>query len=242
MGIQLSKRMSALASLVTEGSRLADIGTDHGYIPIALVQKGRIPSALAMDVGKGPLSRAREHIHSQGLDTYIETRLSDGLTELHEGEADTVLIAGMGGMLMKRILEGGGHCLSSVGELILQPQSEIHLVRKFLAEHGYQITDEDIVLEDGKYYPMMHVDLTKQLTKPEQDRYLSEDGQVLCRYGECLLRDKNEVLHRFLQHTISQQEQILLKLSKTEQTEAVILRIGQIEEKLACAKLALAYF
>lgn len=108
MGIQLSKRMSALASLVTEGSRLADIGTDHGYIPIALVQKGRIPSALAMDVGKGPLSRAREHIHSQGLDTYIETRLSDGLTELHEGEADTVLIAGMGGMLMKRILEGGG--------------------------------------------------------------------------------------------------------------------------------------
>ena len=67
MGIQLSKRMSALASLVTEGSRLADIGTDHGYIPIALVQKGRIPSALAMDVGKGPLSRAREHIHSQGL-------------------------------------------------------------------------------------------------------------------------------------------------------------------------------
>ena len=91
----------------TKGSRLADIGTDHGYIPIALVQKGRIPSALAMDVGKGPLSRAREHIHSQGLDTYIETRLSDGLTELHEGEADTVLIAGMGGMLMKRILEGG---------------------------------------------------------------------------------------------------------------------------------------
>ena len=117
MGIQLSKRMSALASLVTEGSRLADIGTDHGYIPIALVQKGRIPSALAMDVGKGPLSRAREHIHSQGLDTYIETRLSDGLTELHEGEADTVLIAGMGGMLMKRILEGGGHCLSSGAEV-----------------------------------------------------------------------------------------------------------------------------
>ena len=104
------------------------------------------------------------------------------------------------------------------------------------------IDREDMVFEDGKYYPMMHVDLTKQLTKQEQDRYLSEDGQVLCRYGECLLRDKNEVLYCFLQHTISQQEQILLKLSKTEQTEAVILRIGQIEEKLACAKLALAYF
>ena len=126
--------------------------------------------------------------------------------------------------------------------LAIDLKTEIEKVRAFLLEKGYEFLEEDMVCEDGKYYPMMHVDLTKQLTKLEQDRYLSEDGQVLCRYGECLLRDKNEVLHRFLQHTISQQEQILLKLSKTEQTEAVILRIGQIEEKLACAKLALAYF
>ena len=188
MGIQLSKRMSALASLVTEGSRLADIGTDHGYIPIALVQTGKIPSALAMDVGKGPLSRAREHIHSQGLDTYIETRLSDGLTELHEGEADTVLIAGMGGMLMKRILEGGGHCLPSVKELILQPQSEIHLVRKFLAEHGYQITDEDIVLEDGKYYPMMRA--------VHGSMELTERGQL--EYGNPVLQRSPSVLRSYL--------------------------------------------
>lgn len=173
---------------------------------------------------------------------YITTRLSDGVAALLEGEADSILIAGMGGGVTLHILQDGEAVIASAKELILQPQSDIAKVREYIYRKGYVIDREDMVFEDGKYYPMMHVDLTKQLTKPEQDRYLSEDGQVLCRYGECLLRDKNEVLHRFLQHTISQQEQILLKLSKTEQTEAVILRIGQIEEKLACAKLALAYF
>ena len=122
--MQLSNRMRKLASLVTKGNRLADVGTDHAYIPIALVREGRIPSALAMDVNQGPLSRAREHIRSSGLDTYIETRLSDGLEKLRSEEADTVLIAGMGGMLTVRILEGGFHCLDTVQELILQRSEE----------------------------------------------------------------------------------------------------------------------
>ena len=76
--MQLSRRMQKLASLVTEGNRLADVGTDHGYIPIALVQAGKIPSAIAMDVNRGPLARAEAHIREAGLATYIETRLSDG--------------------------------------------------------------------------------------------------------------------------------------------------------------------
>ena len=155
MKIQLSKRMDRLSGMVTAGNRLADVGTDHGYIPIALVQSGKIPSAIAMDINQGPLDRAREHIREQHLHTYITTRLSDGLTFLQDGEADTVLIAGMGGALTVHILEGGAHCLRSVKELILQPQSEIWLVRKWLCEHGYEITDEDIVLDEGKYYPMM---------------------------------------------------------------------------------------
>lgn len=155
MKIQLSKRMDRLAGLVTAGNRLADVGTDHGYIPIALMQSGEIPSAIAMDINQGPLDRARDHIREQHLDTYITTRLSDGLTFLQDGEADTVLIAGMGGALTVHILEGGAHCLASVKELILQPQSEIWLVREWLCEHGYKITDEDIVLDEGKYYPMM---------------------------------------------------------------------------------------
>ncbi len=93
--MQLSKRMDRLASMVTEGSSLADVGTDHGYIPIALVQTGKVSRAIAMDINKGPLERAALHIREQHLEDRITTRLSDGMTALKEGEADTVLIAGI---------------------------------------------------------------------------------------------------------------------------------------------------
>ena len=134
--MQLSARMERLASKVPYGSRLADVGTDHGYIPIALVLRGKISSAVAMDVNPGPLKRAEEHICGQKLSAYIETRLSDGLTALQAGEADTVLIAGMGGNLTKRILAEGKEVLETVKELVLQPQSEIWKVRRWLRENG----------------------------------------------------------------------------------------------------------
>ena len=117
--MKLSKRLEMIASFVKPGSRLADIGTDHGYIPIALTERGVILSALAMDVRKGPLERAREHIGEAGLAEQIETRLSDGLEKLKAGEADTVVIAGMGGELEIHILEEGRHIWDSgpVGSL-----------------------------------------------------------------------------------------------------------------------------
>ena len=95
--MQLSLRLSAIAEMVTEGNRLVDVGCDHGYLPVYLIFEKKIPQAIAADVGKGPLSRAREHIHQYGLDNYIETRLSDGLKEIGKEEGDTLVIAGMGG-------------------------------------------------------------------------------------------------------------------------------------------------
>ena len=151
--MNISKRLSRLAAMVTEGSRLADVGTDHGYVPLCLYRQGRIPSAIAMDINEGPLERARAHIREAGLEHYIETRLSDGLHALRAGEADTVLIAGMGGGLTERILTDGKGVLETVRELVLQPQSEIWRVRRFLCENGWRIVCEDIVVDEGKYYP-----------------------------------------------------------------------------------------
>lgn len=197
--MQLSKRMELLASKVTEGHRLADIGTDHGYIPIALVQRGKIPSAIAMDVNRGPLERAQEHIRAYGLDTYIETRLSDGLHRLSSGEADTVLIAGMGGMLMARILEEGLFCLDTVKELILQPQSEIYLVREWLYENGFHIVEEDIIKDDGKYYPMMKaVHGSAEKLKPSESAYgivkIQRSPEILMEYLERRLAKDREIM------------------------------------------------
>ena len=154
--VKLSKRLERIASFVQPGSRVADIGTDHGYVPIWLVQKGVCPSALAMDVRKGPLERAEEHVEEVGLSGKIELRLSDGLAKLKAGEADTVVIAGMGGKLTCRILEQGRHVWENWSEgkerLILSPQSEQDEVRHFLEEQGFLILREAMLTDEGKYY------------------------------------------------------------------------------------------
>ena len=153
--MQLSLRLSAIAEMVTEGNRLVDVGCDHGYLPVYLVLEKKIPCALAMDVRKGPLSRAREHIDAFDLGEYIQTRLSDGLQKLKPGEGDTLVIAGMGGPLMEKILTEGRPVLDSFRELILQPQSDIRHFRRFLRGEGWEIVQENIIQEDGKFYPMM---------------------------------------------------------------------------------------
>ena len=179
MAIRLSKRLTALANMVTDGNRLADIGTDHGYIPIYLCQTGKIPSALAVDIGKGR-QQAQTHIAEHGLSEQIKTRLSDGMAALQSGEADTILIAGMGGGLVMKILSEGAEKLTGREELILQPQSEITLVREFLRMRNFQILDEDMILEDGKYYPMMKVikqkaaEQTKDVPQNVADAYRTD--------------------------------------------------------------------
>ena len=155
--MQLSLRLSAIADMVTEGNRLVDVGCDHGYLPVYLIQQKKIPSAIAMDVRKGPLSRAQEHIRQFGLEEYIQTRLSDGLAALKAGEGDTLVIAGMGGPLMERILTDSKSVRDSFSELILQPQSDIPHFRRFIQSEGWEIVEEKMVEEDGKFYPMMRV-------------------------------------------------------------------------------------
>ena len=121
--------------MVTTGGILADIGTDHAYVPIALVQRQKIKGAIAMDINEGPLARAQEHIRAARLEEYIQTRLSDGAEALLPNEADSILIAGMGGELILHILTEGESVCSTAKELILQPQSEIHKVREYLRQH-----------------------------------------------------------------------------------------------------------
>ena len=164
--MQLSKRLRAVADLVPGGTVPADVGTDHAYIPIALVEEGKIPRALAMDINQGPLTRAEENIKAHGLEEKIETRLSDGLEKMKKGEADTVLIAGMGGLLTVRILSSKREVLGGA-TLVLQPQSDLPSVRGWLAEEGYAITAEDLVLEDGKYYPMMRAQKCGEMSEAE---------------------------------------------------------------------------
>ena len=207
--MELSRRLQAVEEFVTEGSRLADIGTDHAYVPIDLLLKGRIPSAIAMDVKEGPLRQARAHVSLYQLEDRISLRLSDGLHALEKGEADTVLIAGMGGALTIRILEEGKEILEEgegkdgkaapAPELVLEPQSELKKVRRYLEENGWKITDETMVLEDGKFYPVL---------KAVRGRMRLTELEAL--YGPLLLSQKHEVLKKYL----DRERQILLRAAE----------------------------
>ena len=234
--VKLSNRLLTVASFVTAGNVLADVGTDHGYIPIYLLQEGRVPKAIAMDINAGPLQRAKEHIVQYGLEGYIETRLSDGVNGLVPGEADSILIAGMGGGLVLHILSDGEAVCRAAKELILQPQSELERVRAYLWSNGYVILEEDIVLEDEKFYPMMRVQY--QGVNDET----SAENMPFCRYGKGLLASKHPVLKQYLEREQKLYSDIRENLGKTEASEKTKERLAEVEAILKWNQEALNYF
>ena len=234
--VKLSNRLLAVASFVTDGNVLADVGTDHGYIPIYLLQEKRIPRAVAMDINAGPLQRAKEHIDAYGLQDYIETRLSDGVAALAPGEVDTVLVAGMGGGLVMHILEEGKEVCMQAKELVLQPQSELERVRAYLWLNGYVILQENMVLEDEKFYPMMRVAYQNVIDME------SAESLLFCRYGKHLLEQKHAVLKEYLEREEKLYAGILENLSQTAVSEKKRERMTEVEEVLQLNCKAMEYF
>ena len=188
--IQLSNRLLAAAGMVTKGNIVADIGCDHAYTSIYLCQAGIAPKVIAMDVNKGPLVGAKAHVEEAGLTEKIDIRLSDGLQRLVPDEADSVLLCGMGGLLMIKILSDYPEAVASLKELILQPQSEIGEVRRYLHKQGYEITKEHMLKEDGKFYVMM-----RAVKSDVPQAYETECDYV---YGKLLLEEKSPVLEEYL--------------------------------------------
>lgn len=254
---KLSVRLRSVAALVDSGGVLADVGCDHGYLPIWLIETGRISGAIAMDVNPGPLAHAAEHIREAGLEAYIETRLSDGLRELSRGEADSLVIAGMGGALTIRILSDSCHIWQNLREVILQPQSEIEAVRRYIYASRFRIVREDMVEEDGKYYMMMRcvpaaeapgvpesgmaaADLAASGKAADRASAGTEMTEVYYRYGRCLVQQRNPVLLGYLHKSEMQLRGILENLRRQEPTEPIRRRIGEVEEKLAVLWAALS--
>lgn len=237
--VKISNRLTTAAALVTQGYTLADVGTDHGYIPIYLLQQKKIPSAIAMDINEGPLERAKEHIALYGLQAYIQTRLSDGVAALKPGEVEAVLIAGMGGGLVMHILKDGEKVCQSAKELILQPQSEIEHVREFLREEGYTILAEDMVYEDGKFYPMMKVQYQGE---NENAQKASEVLKLSDLYGGLLLQNRHPVLKTFLEKEKLIYTGIKENLAKQPESEKIRMRLAEVEDILHYNELALQFY
>lgn len=228
--MQLSERLTKVASMVTAGNCLADVGTDHGYVPIYLYERQIISHAIAMDIRKGPLERAKLHIAESGLQDMIETRLSDGLSALRPGEADSIVIAGMGGPLMIRILNAHPEVTASAKEVILQPQSEVAKVREWLCEQDYEIIEEHMVFEDGKYYPMFKAVKNPGCRKLEP---------LECKFGCLEVIKEPEILKKFLQKEIAAKQKILQILTK-EATEKSKNRMEEMKQLIMQLEKALS--
>lgn len=236
--MQLSKRLQAVADLVTKGKRVADVGCDHAYVSIYLAENDISPHIIAMDVNQGPVDRARENIIKYGCDDVIEVRRSDGLEQLKEGEADTVIIAGMGGALTVQILTQHPESLNGISELVLQPQSEIYKVRQMLSESGYIIIDETMVKEDGKYYFMMKA--MRRKDSQIQEAYPLDKKEHLY-YGKLLLEEKNPILKEYLLWDCGICEEIMRSL-QGGQSENSKQKMKEIEERMELIQSGLKYF
>ena len=209
--------------MITPGLTVADIGCDHAYLPIYLVREGISPRVIACDINTGPVERAQENIEDVELTGRIEVRQGDGLSVVSRGEAESVVVAGMGGNLMIRILTEGADVLALVREIILEPQSEVGRVRHFLQDFGWRIISEDMVSEDGKFYPII-----KAIPGT-----MNWDKEIYFRYGKILLREENPVLHEFLLIEKKYCSQLLKELSVNEDIPHVFVRMEEIKTDLA---------
>lgn len=259
--MELSGRMEAVARLVPAGHIAADVGCDHGFVSIYLIQKGICPHVYAADVRPGPLGRAKEHIAQFGLEKRITAVLSDGLRQVPVGRdrgAEVMIAAGMGGKLTIRILSDVPEKTAELTAVVLEPQSEVWLVRRFLREKGFVITAEDFVREEGKYYPVIQAFNTaggrNRAAAEEAGRRMAllkermkaaglEEGEIeeaFDRFGPMLISAKSAVLLSFLQHTIEKDSELFDQLpdseEKGEKAERVRQRVELLKERILLAQ------
>lgn len=226
---QLSKRLETAASYVPEGARLADIGSDHAYLPCYLAQKDKIEFAIAGEVAMGPFSSAKNQIAQSRLEQVVEARLGDGLSVVAQEDAiDTVTICGMGGDLIARILEGGKQedRLKEISRYILQPNNAEYKIRKWLLENGCHIVAEEIIEENSKIYEIIVAEPAENLPFYTKEDYL---------FGKFLRKEKSPIFIKKWQREIQKNQAILARFKHShrdlaDKKTAIMERINQIKE------------
>lgn len=217
--ITLSARLAALSKYVRQGEILADIGTDHAYLPIYLVQRGICPRALAADINAKPLESARKNIQHYGLSDRIELRLGDGLQVLKPNEVQVVNIAGMGGGTITNILKAAPEVLAGLERLILQPMGDEEILRHWLLTNGWRLVDEDLVLEERRLYTII---VCEPGLEPLYD-------DVTLEIGPRLLEKRHPLLPKLIARLRDKYQLILTGLAKgdREKTEAKRQKISK---------------
>ena len=209
----ISKRLETVASFVPQGAVLLDVGSDHAYLPIELVEKGHIERAIAGEVVEGPYQSAVKNVESYGLTEKIQVRLANGLVAFEEADQVSIItIAGMGGRLIATILEDGLDKLATVERLILQPNNREDELRSWLQDHDFQIIAESILEEAGKFYEI--------IVAEAGEMKLSATG---VRFGPFLSKEVNSVFIQKWQKEAAKLEFALSQIPENNQEERQVL-------------------
>ncbi|HEM3725789.1 TPA: tRNA (adenine-N(1))-methyltransferase [Streptococcus suis] len=228
METKLSKRLAAVADYVPQGARLADVGSDHAYLPLFLVEQGRIDFAIAGEVVQGPYQSALQNVEQAGQSDKISVRLANGLAAVElADQVSTITIAGMGGRLIAEILEAGKDKLGSVERLVLQPNNREDDVRRWLVEHDFQLVAEKILEENDKIYEIL----------------VAEEGNVdltadQLRFGPYLLVEQSTTFQKKWLKELDKLTYALeqVPLERQADRSAISQKIQQIQEVLHVSK------
>ena len=224
----ISKRLELVASFVPQGAVLLDVGSDHAYLPIDLVERGQIEGAIAGEVVEGPYQSAVKNVEAHGLKEKIQVRLANGLASFEESDQVSVItIAGMGGRLIATILEEGLDKLANVERLILQPNNREDDLRIWLQEHGFQIVAESILEEASKFYEILVVE-AGQMKLSARD----------VRFGPFLSKEVSPVFVQKWQKEAAKLEFALDQIPEKNREERQVLahKIQAIKEVLHVSK------
>jgi tRNA (adenine22-N1)-methyltransferase len=219
--MKLTERLQLTASKIKRGSFPADIGTDHAYIPIYLVENGICKKVVATDVRKGPIERARKNVRLCGFAESILIKQGYGLSPIAEDDVDCAILAGMGGHLICSILEKGRDKANQIDYFVIQPMQFASIVRKYLYYNGYAIYDESLAKEGAKIYQVLSVE--HGCDKIDDDIYFE--------IGKKLIEKKDPLLMDYIEYSMDQIRDIILKLEGCD-SENSILRLKECSDKL----------
>jgi tRNA (adenine22-N1)-methyltransferase len=228
------------AGLIKKGNVVADIGTDHGYLPVYLAKNHIASRIIAMDVRKSPLQKAIDNVKAYGVEQSVELRLSDGLDKLSPKEADTLVICGMGGKLIQTILTKGLDKIDSNTQLILSPQSEIGDFRRYLRNNGFITENEHMLKEDGKFYLILECRyIASNVALQSEKQY---EQEIYDRYGKALLECKDQCLYEYLQKELALANRVYEKVSRIDQNDDTVKRLHQVEADIEYINAALQFY
>ncbi|WP_284036047.1 tRNA (adenine(22)-N(1))-methyltransferase TrmK [Neobacillus sp. 114] len=231
---KLSMRLTAVAKYVPKEARLADIGSDHAYLPSYLVKNAGIPFAVAGEVVRGPYQSAKSNVMAEGLSDRISVRMGDGLEVIESGEIDCITIAGMGGALIASILENGKEKLETVKRLVLQPNISAISIRLWFLENEWELITEEILEEDGKTYEILVAE------KGDAKRpYQKNKMEMELLMGPFLIRHQNEIFKKKWLSESSNWKRVKKQLENAAATPETVEKRKEIEDKLKLVEEAL---